>query len=473
MRPILAALTVLLLVSTPAWAQSGSVAPGTAGTRSELVGGVFNSVTPQMFNGQQAAMQLDSQGRLMVNTGGTFTLSAAALSFSLADGADVTQGATTDTPWLGSGSATVVSILKAIWTKLGSVVATVSGNVSATNFPTTISTGTGGSSANTPRVTVANDSSVIVNGPAAAGSAPGGNPLQLGGVYTTAAPTLSNNQMGNLRVDTNGNLMVNLNAGSPAGGGTGGSVTQGTSPWVSSISQFGGSNVVTGTGVGGAGIPRVTVSSDSSVSATQGTSPWVNNTTQFGGTNLSTGVGASGTGIPRVTVANDSNVQVNGNVAAGSSDSGNPVKVGGVHLTSPPALTNSQRGDLQVDTSGNLMINNAAYIDACPSIIPIAQSASADLKTSTNKIHICGVLLVTSSAQNFSLTEGTGTLCATGAQALIGSTTVLSGASLAGNGGFSIAAGSPVLATQKAADHLCLLQSSTGTISGYISYVDR
>ena len=45
--------------------------------------------------------------------------------------------------------------------------------------------------------------------------------------------------------------------------GSGGSVTQGTSPWVDNITQFGGSNVVTGTGVGGAGIPRVTVSSDS------------------------------------------------------------------------------------------------------------------------------------------------------------------------------------------------------------------
>ena len=32
-------------------------------------------------------------------------------------------------------------------------------------------------------------------------------------------------------------------------------VTQGTSPWVDNISQFGGSNVVTGTGVSGAGIP--------------------------------------------------------------------------------------------------------------------------------------------------------------------------------------------------------------------------
>lgn len=45
-----------------------------------------------------------------------------------------------------------------------------------------------------------------------------------------------------------------------------------------------------------------------SVTSFQGTSPWVDNITQFGGTNLSTGTGASGAGIPRVTVSNDSNL---------------------------------------------------------------------------------------------------------------------------------------------------------------------
>lgn len=54
--------------------------------------------------------------------------------------------------------------------------------------------------------------------------------------------------------------------GNSSGGGGGGSVTQGTSPWVDNVTQFGSSNVATGTGVGGAGIPRFTISSDSSLS---------------------------------------------------------------------------------------------------------------------------------------------------------------------------------------------------------------
>lgn len=58
--------------------------------------------------------------------------------------------------------------------------------------------------------------------------------------------------------------------------------------------QFGGTNVSTGTGVGGAGIPRVTISSDSSLAANQSV-----NLAQIAGNTTSTGVGASGTGTQR------------------------------------------------------------------------------------------------------------------------------------------------------------------------------
>lgn len=141
-------------------------------------------------------------------------------------------------------------------------------------------------------------------------------------------------------VATDPSLVVTLspNTALPAGSNALGSVsvsnfpatqavTQSTSPWVSNISQFGGNNVVTGTGAGGSGIPRVTVSNDSNVlatqsgtwtvqqgsapwSVTQSSGPWTNNVTQFGGTNISTGTGAGGAGIPRVTVSNDSNILV-------------------------------------------------------------------------------------------------------------------------------------------------------------------
>jgi len=48
------------------------------------------------------------------------------------------------------------------------------------------------------------------------------------------------------------------------------------------------------------------------------------------------------------------NQQVQGNVASGATDSGNPVKVGAKYNATLPTLTDGQRGDLQVDTRGAL-----------------------------------------------------------------------------------------------------------------------
>ncbi len=56
-------------------------------------------------------------------------------------------------------------------------------------------------------------------------------------------------------------------------------------------------------------------------------------------------------GLP-VTIASDqSPIPVVGNVAEGASDSGNPVKAGGVYYEFPAVLTNGQRGSLQLDAS--------------------------------------------------------------------------------------------------------------------------
>lgn len=43
---------------------------------------------------------------------------------------------------------------------------------------------------------------------------------------------------------------------------------------------------------------------------------------------------------------------VSGNVASGTTDSGNPVKVGGKYNATPPTLTDGQRGDLQLNAAG-------------------------------------------------------------------------------------------------------------------------
>jgi hypothetical protein len=66
------------------------------------------------------------------------------------------------------------------------------------------------------------------------------------------------------------------------------------------VAQFGGTNVSTGTGAGGAGIPRVTISNDSSLAANQSV-----NVAQMNGVATTMGNGVAGTGVQRVAVASD------------------------------------------------------------------------------------------------------------------------------------------------------------------------
>lgn len=79
------------------------------------------------------------------------------------------------------------------------------------------------------------------------------------------------------------------------------------------------------------------------------------NIADIAGTTTSVGNGTTDAGTLRVTISSDSTGQViaQGNVASGSADSGNPVKIGGVQRTSPPTLTDGQRGDWQLDTRAN------------------------------------------------------------------------------------------------------------------------
>lgn len=87
-------------------------------------------------------------------------------------------------------------------------------------------------------------------------------------------------------------------------------VTQSTSPWVSNITQFGSSNVVTGTGVSGAGIPRVTISNDSSLAANQSV-----NLNQVGGSGITLGQKTSANSAPVVIASDQSTLPVSGTIS--------------------------------------------------------------------------------------------------------------------------------------------------------------
>ncbi len=80
--------------------------------------------------------------------------------------------------------------------------------------------------------------------------------------------------------------------------------------------------------------------------------------------------------------------QIQGNIASGSSDSGNPVKTGGVNRTTQPTLTDGQRGDMQLDTRGNLKTTIYAANGANP-FAALADNADAVASSATvNKLGV-------------------------------------------------------------------------------------
>lgn len=90
-------------------------------------------------------------------------------------------------------------------------------------------------------------------------------------------------------------------------------------------------------------------------------------------------------------------VIVAGTVASGATDIGGPVKVGGKYNSSAPTLTDGQRGDLQLDASANMKITQATTIageDITNDVIKTEQrfsfiniSADTLVKTGTGFVH--------------------------------------------------------------------------------------
>lgn len=68
-------------------------------------------------------------------------------------------------------------------------------------------------------------------------------------------------------------------------------------------------------------------------------------------------------------------VSANGSVASGATDSGNPVKIGGILNTTRPTFTNGQRGDAQIDTRGNLAVTVMGFGNTAGAAVT---SATAD-----------------------------------------------------------------------------------------------
>lgn len=115
------------------------------------------------------------------------------------------------------------------------------------------------------------------------------------------------------------------------------------------------------------------------------------------------------------------------------------------------------------------------YADPCQSGVktytPISLTASGQVLagTSAKKTYVCHLDIVSATAQNIALVEGTGTVCATSIAGMAGGTTAATGWNFAANGGINLGNGaSSVAAEATNADNICLLLSSTGQTSGVL-----
>lgn len=210
-------------------------------------------------------------------------------------------------------------------------------------------------------------------------------------------------------------------------------------------------------------------------------------------------------GVPMGSAASPTVVQ--GNVASGAADSGNPVKVGGRYNSTLPTLADGQRGDAQVGTRGSLnvtlcqangtncgfslnagqdalgnstpaivayapaMLFNGTTFDrafTCPNSAVVNVTAAATTQivalSASTQIRVCSIAISMSAAGTAKFLYGTGANCATGPVDLTAAMTLATGTPLE----LSASAGGSLLRT--ASSNALCVAAVTGNVVGFITY---
>jgi len=180
------------------------------------------------------------------------------------------------------------------------------------------------------------------------------------------------------------------------------------------------------------------------------------NVTQFGGTNISTGTGAGGAGIPRVTVSNDSTV----GLVAGSAIVGKF----GIDQTTP-GTTNA----VNINNAGDPCQNpNVAKSNAIINITTATTTSIVGISGST-AIYACGYYFAAQgTTATYQWEYGTGGTCGTGTTILTGAVSVTTTATPhSALGGFT-------MFKAPASNGLCLVSTGTSPIyNGWLTYVQQ
>lgn len=221
-----------------------------------------------------------------------------------------------------------------------------------------------------------------------------------------------------LTFDANNNAKVVVNAALPAG-----------------------SNII-----GKVGIDQTTPGTTNAVSATNFPSTVDTNTGNASASTIRTVIA---TNQPNLTTP----LNIQGNAADGSALSGNPVPMAG-----------KGSGDNRIPI-------------VCDNWTPFSLASTTSLKlvskVSAKQVYICSINIVSASANNVALIEGTKTTtdCDTSTAGMAGGTTAATGWNFAANSGLTQGTGIGVVAATATANHdVCLLASGSGQVSGVISW---
>lgn len=142
---------------------------------------------------------------------------------------------------------------------------------------------------------------------------------------------------------------------------------------------------------------------------------------------------------------------------------------------SSPVVISSNQSAVPIALGTTATVNDPCKTSA-KITSPISQAASGVIITHSGTLttYICGGSFNISDAESVSLTEGTGVTCGTGAAALMGSTTVANGMALSANEGMSFGNGNASnIISKTAGDDICILQSGTGRLAGWVTFVQQ
>jgi len=421
-----------------------SYAEDTATAAGERVtmAGVVRDGTPGSLVGadlDRTVMQVDDSGRLWVNGSGvTQPISAASLPLP--------TGAATAANQLPDGHNVTVD------NAAGAAAVNVQdgGNTLTVDGTVTVTDGVGALNV------IVDSGSVTAVGSAADGAAVSGNPVLVAGQDGTNAQSLKTDTTGSLQVDIESAPTLTVSDGAGAmnviiDSSATIAVDTTSADQVTPVGAAADGAAVSGNpiliaGQDGTNVQSIKTDTTGSIQVDVETMP----TTTVTATNLDVQIGGSDT----VTVS-----ATNLDVQIGGSDT--------VTVTATNLSTNqAQRGGTTI-VAGACERETVLYIQ-------ISQTTGTQLITGTasERIYICSLQLMTATAQNVALVDGTGSVCATSPTGLLGGSTAATGWNFAANGGIVLPTTRDSWAkTSTDADNVCLLQSSTGQISGSLTYV--